>query len=44
MKELGWLREEPKSPVFFFYFILLFLFFIFIMRSLSLGTRSFVQR
>jgi len=39
MKELGWLREEPKSPAFYFYF-----FIFFIMRSLFLGTRSFVQR
>jgi len=38
MKEFRWLREEPKCHVFF----LVFLFFI--MRSLFLGTKSFVQR
>jgi len=37
--------RAPKSHAFFFLFLFLFLFFfVFIMRSLFLGTRSFVQR
>jgi len=45
MKELRWLREEPKSLGFYFsLFFFLFLFYFFIMRSLFLVIRSFVQR
>jgi len=29
MKELRWLREEPKSQVFFLFFFLLFFYFYF---------------
>jgi len=44
MKELRWLREEPKSHPFFIFLFFLLFFYFFIMRSLFLGTRSFVQR
>jgi len=42
----GCVREMVCGPnvTLFYFFIFLFVFYIFIMRSLFLGTRSFVQR